>query len=57
VEIDGQRFPGALRDTVLVPPNRRVVVAFDANNPGHWVFHCHLLYHMEAGMFATFLYS
>jgi FtsP/CotA-like multicopper oxidase with cupredoxin domain len=34
VEIDGKRFQGAVRDTVLVPPGRRVVVAFDANNPG-----------------------
>ena len=57
VEIDGQRFPGAVRDTVLVPPNRRVVVAFDCNNPGLWAFHCHLLYHLEAGMFTTFRYS
>ena len=56
VEIDGQRFAGALRDTVLVPPKGRVVVAFDANNPGWWAFHCHLLYHMEAGMFTTFRY-
>jgi FtsP/CotA-like multicopper oxidase with cupredoxin domain len=56
VEIDGKRFAGAVRDTVLVPPGRKVVVAFDANNPGHWAFHCHLLYHLEAGMFATFRY-
>jgi FtsP/CotA-like multicopper oxidase with cupredoxin domain len=56
VEIDGKRFSGAVRDTVLVPPGRRVVVAFDANNPGLWAFHCHLLYHMDAGMFATFSY-
>jgi FtsP/CotA-like multicopper oxidase with cupredoxin domain len=56
VEIDGKRFAGAVRDTVLVPPGRRVVVAFDADNPGHWAFHCHLLYHLEAGMFATFRY-
>ena len=48
-EIDGRRFAGAVRDTVLVPPGRRVVVAFDANNPGLWAFHCHLLYHLEAG--------
>jgi len=41
VEIDGKRFPGAVRDTVLVPPGRRVVAAFDANNPGWWAFHCH----------------
>jgi len=57
VEIEGVRFPGAMRDTVLVPPRGRVVIAFDANNPGHWAFHCHLLYHMHAGMFATFRYS
>jgi FtsP/CotA-like multicopper oxidase with cupredoxin domain len=56
VEIDGRRFAGAVRDTVLVPPGRRVVFAFDANNPGLWAFHCHLLYHLEAGMFTTFRY-
>ncbi len=56
VEIDGTRFSGAVRDTVLVPAGRRVVVAFDANNPGLWAFHCHLLYHLDAGMFTTFRY-
>jgi FtsP/CotA-like multicopper oxidase with cupredoxin domain len=56
VEIDGERFPGAVRDTVLVTPGRRVVVAFDANNPGWWALHCHLLYHLEAGMFTTIRY-
>jgi FtsP/CotA-like multicopper oxidase with cupredoxin domain len=56
VEIDGKRFPGAVRDTVLVPPGRRVVVAFDADNPGLWAFHCHLLYHLAAGMFTTLRY-
>jgi FtsP/CotA-like multicopper oxidase with cupredoxin domain len=56
VEIDGERFPGAVRDTILVPPGRRVVVAFDANNPGWWALHCHLLYHLEAGMFTTIKY-
>jgi FtsP/CotA-like multicopper oxidase with cupredoxin domain len=56
VEIDGKRFAGAIRDTVLVPPGRRVVVAFDANNPGLWAFHCHLLYHLDTGMFTTLRY-
>ncbi len=56
VEIDGKRFPGALRDTVLVTPGSRVIVAFDAVNPGWWAMHCHLLYHMEAGMFTTLRY-
>ena len=57
VEIDGRRFSGALRDTVLVPPRTRVVVAFDANNPGWWAIHCHLLYHLDAGMFTTLRYA
>jgi len=56
VEIDGKRFAGAVRDTVLVPPRRRVVVAIDANNPGLWAIHCHLLYHLDAGMFTTLGY-
>jgi FtsP/CotA-like multicopper oxidase with cupredoxin domain len=56
VEIDGKRFSGAVRDTVLVTPGRRVAVAFDANNPGLWAFHCHLLYHLNAGMFTTLRY-
>jgi FtsP/CotA-like multicopper oxidase with cupredoxin domain len=55
-EIDGKRFAGAVRDTVLVTPGRRVVVAFDANNPGLWALHCHLLYHLDAGMFTTLRY-
>lgn len=57
VAIDGDRFAGALRDTVLAPPKTTVTVAFDANNPGWWAFHCHLLYHQHAGMFATLRYD
>lgn len=57
VEIDNRRFPGAVRDTIHIPPGKRVVISFDADNPGHWAFHCHLAYHMHAGMFATFRYS
>ncbi len=57
VEIDGERFAGAMRDTVLVPANGgRVTVAFDAVNPGTWVMHCHNLYHMAAGMMTTLTY-
>jgi FtsP/CotA-like multicopper oxidase with cupredoxin domain len=56
VEINDQRLSGAVRDTVLVPPGNRVLVAFDANNPGLWALHCHLLYHLAAGMFTTLRY-
>lgn len=36
--------------TVMVPPGATVVVDFDANDPGRWLLHCHLLFHMMAGM-------
>lgn len=40
-----------LKDTVLVPGHMgRVTFDFIADNPGRWLFHCHNLYHMEAGM-------
>jgi FtsP/CotA-like multicopper oxidase with cupredoxin domain len=56
VEIDGRALHGAVRDTVLVSPSGRVRIAFDADNPGRWAFHCHNLYHMETGMMTEFRY-
>jgi FtsP/CotA-like multicopper oxidase with cupredoxin domain len=38
------------RDTVLVAPREKVEVAFVADNPGDWMFHCHILEHQESGM-------
>jgi FtsP/CotA-like multicopper oxidase with cupredoxin domain len=38
------------RDTVLVPPRERAEIAFVADNPGDWMFHCHILDHQEGGM-------
>ena len=57
VAANGARFPGAVRDTLLVPPMMSVTVAFDADNPGKWAFHCHNLYHMAAGMMTTVQYA
>ena len=57
VGINGQRFDGALRDTVLVPPNMMVAIQFDADNPGTWAFHCHHIYHMNAGMMGAIAYT
>lgn len=57
VGIDGRRFSGPLRDTVIVPPMREVTIAFDADNPGIWAFHCHHLYHMATGMMTTVAYQ
>lgn len=56
VEVDGRRIAGALRDTLLMPPMRAVTVAFDADNPGRWAFHCHQLYHMATGMMTEVRY-
>ena len=50
VAINGKRFSGAMRDTVIVPHMAEVTFAFDADNSGKWAFHCHHLYHMAAGM-------
>ena len=44
------RVTGAVRDTELVPVGGSVTLAFDAGNPGAWMFHCHNLYHMLSGM-------
>ena len=38
------------RDTVLIPPRERAEAAFVADNPGDWMFHCHILDHQEGGM-------
>jgi len=57
VGIDDRRFSGAVRDTVLVPAMGSVVVAFDAENPGKWAFHCHNEYHMMAGMMTSLQYA
>ncbi|MEX2201906.1 MAG: multicopper oxidase family protein [Dongiaceae bacterium] len=56
VAIGEQRFRGARRDTLLVPPETTVTIAFDADNPGRWMLHCHHLYHMAAGMVALLDY-
>jgi FtsP/CotA-like multicopper oxidase with cupredoxin domain len=56
VAINAMKLNGALRDTVLVPPMGRVMVAFDADNPGRWALHCHNLYHMESGMMTELAY-
>jgi len=39
------------KHTVIVKPAERLSVAVSADAPGRWAFHCHLLLHMEAGMF------
>jgi FtsP/CotA-like multicopper oxidase with cupredoxin domain len=39
------------KHTISVKPAERLSVLIEADAPGDWAFHCHLLYHMQAGMF------
>lgn len=56
VAINSRRVKGAVRDTELVPAGGSVTLAFDAGNPGKWMFHCHNLYHMLSGMMTQVRY-
>jgi FtsP/CotA-like multicopper oxidase with cupredoxin domain len=58
VKLNGQPVQGAVRDTIAVPAHGgEVTVLLDADNPGEWMFHCHNLYHMAAGMMTTLKYE
>ncbi|MEO5812578.1 MAG: copper resistance system multicopper oxidase [Rhodanobacter sp.] len=45
------------KHTINVQPAQRITYAVSADNPGRWAYHCHLLYHMEAGMFREMVVS
>ena len=45
------------KHTLMVKPAERVSYMVSADAPGRWAFHCHLLYHMESGMFRTVIVS
>ncbi|KAL7634546.1 UNVERIFIED_CONTAM: hypothetical protein RMT77_014923 [Armadillidium vulgare] len=45
-------FP--FKDTVTVPDGGYTVIRFIADNPGFWLFHCHLIFHLENGLGAVF---
>jgi FtsP/CotA-like multicopper oxidase with cupredoxin domain len=40
-------------DTYLLGKNERARVALVADNPGLWMFHCHVIDHMETGLMAS----
>ena len=56
VEAPGGGFQ-VRKHTVNVQPAQQVSYAVTADNPGHWAFHCHMLYHMEAGTFREVVVS
>jgi FtsP/CotA-like multicopper oxidase with cupredoxin domain len=45
----GERIPRV--HTINVQPAERLSLLITADAPGMWAFHCHILYHMEVGMF------
>ncbi|XP_050689230.1 uncharacterized protein LOC126981747 [Eriocheir sinensis] len=42
------------KDTVTVPDGGYTVIRFFATNPGYWLFHCHISFHIEVGMGLVF---
>jgi FtsP/CotA-like multicopper oxidase with cupredoxin domain len=49
---DRQALPVHHADTVLLLPEETIEAAFVADNPGDWMFHCHVIEHQETGMMA-----
>lgn len=51
--VTGHGDHGPRKHTVIVQPGGKVTWDFTADAVGDWAFHCHLLYHMYAGMMRT----
>lgn len=49
--VNGSEAYDPKKHTFNVKPAERLAFDFTADNPGRWAFHCHLLYHMDTGMF------
>lgn len=43
-----------VKDTVTIPEGGYTVIRFVADNPGYWLFHCHIEFHAEIGMALVF---
>ncbi|HRP07134.1 MAG TPA: multicopper oxidase family protein [Gemmatimonadales bacterium] len=66
IHLHGQRFRvltvngvpppvSVWKDTVLLPAGATVDILVEFTNPGHWMLHCHIAEHMEAGMMTHFV--
>lgn len=56
VELEnGETTRRPLKHVVIVKPGEERAVVLTADEPGEWPFHCHLLYHMNAGMMTRFI--
>ncbi|KAL1635049.1 hypothetical protein SLS58_010389, partial [Diplodia intermedia] len=43
----------ARRDVYQLPPDGHLVIQYALDNPGVWPLHCHVTWHLSAGMFAS----
>jgi CopA family copper-resistance protein len=55
--INGQGDYAPLKNIIDIMPMETDVLEFNANVEGDWFFHCHILYHMMAGMGRIFTYE
>ena len=55
--INGQEEYAPLKNIMDLMPMETNVIEFNANVEGDWFFHCHILYHMMAGMGRVFTYE
>ena len=46
---------GAFVDTPSVGPNESITAAWQEDNPGRWLYHCHVFTHQDAGMAGWYL--
>ncbi len=53
LDSDRRRIIPYFTDTYLLGKNERARIAFVADNPGVWMFHCHVIDHMETGLMAA----
>jgi CopA family copper-resistance protein len=51
--VNGQGHHQPKKHTVIVQPGSSAAFDVTTDEPGDWAFHCHLLYHMHAGMMQT----
>jgi FtsP/CotA-like multicopper oxidase with cupredoxin domain len=55
--LNGQGEYAPLKNVLDIMPMETDVIEFVANSDGDWFFHCHILYHMMAGMNRVFSYE
>jgi len=55
--LNGQGDYAPLKNIVDIMPMETDTLEFNANAEGDWFFHCHILYHMMAGMGRIFSYE